>query len=238
GILLEQMRREGFELVVSKPQVMFKEEQGRTLEPMELVVVDVEETYMGAVAKKLGARKGVMTKLANRGSGRVRQEFRVPARGLIGYRSEFLTDTRGTGILNTQFDGYDSFKGEMGRRTTGALVADRKGRATAYSLFNLEDRGRLFITPNTEVYEGMIVGENNKGSDLNVNVTREKKLTNIRASGSDEAVRLSPIKPMTLEAAMEWITGDELIEITPAHIRIRCRQLDPHKRKTKPPAAS
>ncbi|MCZ6628678.1 MAG: translational GTPase TypA [SAR324 cluster bacterium] len=238
GIRLEQMRREGFELVVSKPQVMFKEEQGRTLEPMELVVVDVEETYMGAVAKKLGARKGVMTKLANRGSGRVRQEFRVPARGLIGYRSEFLTDTRGTGILNTQFDGYDSFKGEMGRRTTGALVADRKGRATAYSLFNLEDRGRLFITPNTEVYEGMIVGENNKGSDLNVNVAREKKLTNIRASGSDEAVRLSPIKPMTLEAAMEWITGDELIEITPAHIRIRCRQLDPHKRKTKPPAAS
>jgi GTP-binding protein len=230
-ILLEQMRREGFELVVSKPQVELKEEDGQKLEPMELVVIDVEEAYLGAVTQKLGERKGVMTQLTNHGTGRVRVEFRMPARGLIGYRSEFLTDTRGTGLLSTQFDGYDTYKGEMSRRATGALVADRMGRATPYTLFNLEDRGRLFITANTEVYEGMIVGENNKGADLNVNVTREKKLTNVRASGSDEAVRLSPIKPMTLEAAVEWITEDELIEITPAHIRIRCRFLDPHKRK-------
>jgi GTP-binding protein len=230
-ILLEQMRREGFEMLVSKPQVVLREENGKRLEPMEHVVVDVEESYTGAVTRKLGERKGVMTHLSNRGQGRVRQEFRIPARGLIGYRSEFLTDTRGTGLLNTQFDGYDEFKGELGRRTTGALVADRQGRATAYSLYNLEDRGRLFITPTTEVYEGMIVGENNKGADLNVNVAREKKLTNVRASGSDEAIRLSPTKPMTLEAAMEWISDDELIEVTPAHIRLRCRHLDPHKRK-------
>ena len=230
-ILLEQMRREGFELVVSKPQVVFREENGQRLEPMERVVIDVEETYLGAVTGKMGVRKGVMTELVNRGTGRVRAEFLVPSRGLIGYRSEFLTDTRGTGLLNTQFDGYQPYKGDIAHRATGPLVADRQGRATPYSLFNLEDRGRLFILPNTEVYEGMVIGENNKGDELNVNVTREKKLTNVRSSGNDEAVRLSPIKPMTLEEAVEWIGDDELIEITPGHIRIRCRHLVPHQRR-------
>jgi GTP-binding protein len=225
------MRREGFEVVVSKPQVVFREENGTRLEPMELAVVDVEEAYLGAVTKKMGERKGVMTHLTNHGTGRVRIEFRVPSRGLIGYRSEFLTDTRGTGLLNTQFDGYEPFKGELSSRSTAPMAADRQGRATPYSLFNLEDRGRLFIAPNTEVYQGMVVGENNKGEVLNVNVTREKKLTNVRASGSDEAVRLSPIKPMTLEDALEWISEDELVEIVPSQIRIRCRHLDPHKRK-------
>ena len=230
-ILLEQMRREGFEMVVSKPQVELKEIDGKIHEPMEWVVVDVDQAYQGAVTNKLGERKGVLVHLTNRGTGRVRQEFRVPARGLIGYLTEFMTDTRGTGLLNTRFDGYEPFKGEMQGRSTAPMVADRAGRATPFSLFNLEARGRLFITPNTEVYQGMIVGENNKGEELNVNVTREKKLTNVRASGSDEAVRLSPIKPITLESAMEWISEDELIEITPAHIRMRCRFLDPQKRK-------
>ncbi|MEE8395315.1 MAG: hypothetical protein V3S29_04615 [bacterium] len=218
-------------MVVGKPQVVFREEGGKKLEPMERVVVDVEEAYMGAVTRKLGERKAVLTLLTNHGTGRVRVEFRVPARGLIGYRSEFLTDTRGTGLLNTQSDGYDKFMGELGGRTTGAMVADRAGRATPYSLFRLEDRGRLFVTPNTEVYQGMVVGEYNKGEELNVNVTREKQLTNVRASGSDEAVRLSPIKPLTLEAALEWITDEEQVEITPANIRIRCSQLNPQKRK-------
>ena len=230
SILLEQMRREGYEFVVSKPQVEFRSENGRQLEPMEHVVVDVEESYAGAVARKLGERKGVMTLFTNRSSGRVRQEYRMPARGLIGYHSEFLTDTRGTGLLNTRFDGYAPFAGEIRHRTTGPLVADRHGKATPYALWKLEERGRLFITPGTEVYRGMVIGENNKGPELNVNVAREKKLTNVRASGSDEAVRLSPIKPMSLEQAMDWITDEELIEITPAHIRMRCRYLDPHRR--------
>jgi GTP-binding protein len=232
-ILLEQMRREGYEAVVSKPQVVLRQEGGQKLEPMEAVVVDVEEAYTGTVTRKLAERKGVMTHLTNRGSGRVRMEFRVPARGLIGYRSEFLTDTRGTGLFNSRFDGYEPYKGEISARSTGALVADRQGRATGYSLYNLEDRGRMFIGPNTEVYEGMIIGEHSKGSDLNVNITREKKLTNVRASGSDEAIRLSPVQPLTLEGAMEWITEDELIEFTPSHIRIRCRQLDPARRPKK-----
>jgi GTP-binding protein len=229
-ILLEQMRREGYEVLVSKPQVVLREEGGRKLEPMESVVVDVEEAYLGNVTSKLGERRGVMTHLTNRGSGRVRIEFRVPARGLIGYRTEFLTDTRGTGLFNSRFDGYEPYKGEIGGRSTGALVADRMGRATPYSLYNLEERGRLFVGPNTDVYEGMIIGEHSKGSDLNVNVTREKKLTNVRASGSDEAVRLSPVQPLTLEGAMEWISEDELLEITPGHVRIRCRNLPASQR--------
>jgi GTP-binding protein len=227
------MRREGYEVVVSKPQVVLREEGGQKLEPMEQVVIDVEEAYLGAVSRKLGERKGVMMHLTNRGSGRVRVEFKVPARGLIGYRSEFLTDTRGTGLFNTHFDGYEPFKGEISKRTAGALVADRMGRATPYSIYNLEDRGRIFIQPNTEVYEGMIIGEHSKGADLNVNVTREKKLTNMRATGSDEAVRLSPVQPLTLEAAMEWISDDELLEVTPGHIRIRTRELKPTQRPKK-----
>ena len=166
-----------------------------------------------------------------KGSGRTRLEFRIPSRGLIGYRSEFLTDTRGTGLLNTQYDGYDDYKGNIASRLNGAMIAKEKGIATAYSLWNLQERGRMFVHPVTEVYEGMVVGEHAKDNDLVVNVCTEKKLTNVRASGSDEAIRLVPVKLMTLEQAMEWITDDELIEVTPKSIRVRCRDLDPNRRK-------
>ncbi|MCX7977855.1 MAG: translational GTPase TypA [Bdellovibrionaceae bacterium] len=230
GILIEQMRREGFELCVSKPQVVTKVVEGKRLEPMEIVVIDVEDQYVGAVTEKIGQRKGVMTNMVQKGSGRTRLEFRIPSRGLIGYRSEFLTDTRGTGLLNTQFDGWDEYRGEISARTTGSMISDRQGVATAYAIWNLQERGVMFVTPGTEVYQGMIVGEHAKENDLEVNITREKKLTNVRASGADEAIRLVPIRPMTLERAMEWIDDDELIEVTPSSIRLRCRELDPHKR--------
>ena len=234
AVLIEQMRREGFELCVSKPQVVFKDVQGQKHEPFELALIDIEDQFVGVVTEKMGMRKGVMTNMNTKGSGRTRLEFRIPSRGLIGYRSEFLTDTRGTGLLNTQFDGWDNFRGEIESRLTGSMISDRQGVATAYALWNLQERGRMFITPQTEVYLGMIVGENAKENDLEVNVCREKKLTNVRASGSDEAIRLVPVKPMTLEQAMEWITDDELIEVTPQYIRLRCRILDPNKRKRKP----
>lgn len=231
GVLVEQMRREGFEMVIGKPQVVFKTENGQKLEPIENVIVDVAEDYTGVVTEKLGRRKGVMMNMSNKGTGRVRLEFSIPARGLIGYRSEFMTDTRGTGLLNTHFAGYEPFRGELIHRHNGAMIADRKGSATAYALWYLEERGRHFILPGTECYEGMIIGEHAKDNDLIVNVSREKKLTNVRASGSDEAIKLTPIKPLTLEQAMEWINDDECIEVTPKSIRLRCRQLDPHKRK-------
>ena len=231
AILVEQMRREGFEMTIGKPQVVFKSVNGEKHEPMEAVIVDVAEAYTGVVTEKLGIRKGVMTNMVNKGSGRVRLEFLIPARGLIGYRSEFLTDTRGTGLLNTQYAGYEPYRGDIVHRMNGAMVSDRKGAATAYALWNLEERGRIFILPGAEVYDGMIIGEHAKDNDLIVNVCREKKLTNVRASGSDEAIKLTPIKPMTLEQAMEWIREDECIEITPENIRVRCRELDPHKRK-------
>lgn len=230
GVLIEQMRREGFELLVSKPQVIYKHEDGKKLEPMELAVIDIEDQFVGAVTEKLGQRKGIMTNMVQKGSGRTRLEFRIPSRGLIGYRSEFLTDTRGTGLLNTQFGGWDEYKGEISSRNTGAMISDRKGMATAYAIWNLQERGIMFVTHQDDVYEGMIVGEHAKENDLEVNITREKKLTNVRASGSDEAIRLVPVKPMTLEKAMEWIKDSELIEVTPNHIRLRCRELDPHKR--------
>lgn len=233
GVLIETMRREGFEMVVGKPQVVLKTIDGVKHEPMENVVVDVAEEYTGAVTEKLGRRKGIMMNMNNKGSGRVRLEFAIPARGLIGYRSEFLTDTRGTGLLNTHFAGYEPFKGELVHRINGAMIADRKGTATAYALWYLEERGRHFIMPGTECYEGMIIGEHAKDNDLIVNVSREKKLTNVRASGSDEAIKLTPIKPLTLEQAMEWINDDECVEVTPKSIRLRCRELDPHKRKRK-----
>lgn len=230
GVLIEQMRREGFELCVSKPQVVFKHEDGRKLEPMEVAVIDIEDAYVGAVTEKLGIRKGVMTNMVQKGTGRTRLEFRIPSRGLIGYRNEFLTDTRGTGLLNTQFDGWDDFRGEIQSRNNGAMISDRKGMATAYAIWNLQERGIMFVTHGDEVYEGMVVGEHAKENDLEVNITREKKLTNVRASGADEAIRLVPVKPMTLEKAMEWIRDSELIEVTPKYIRLRCRDLDPHKR--------
>lgn len=230
GVLIEQMRREGYELCVSKPQVIFKTVDGKKMEPMEIAVIDIEDTFVGAVTEKLGTRKGIMTNMIQKGSGRTRLEFRIPSRGLIGYRSEFLTDTRGTGLLNTQFDGWDEYKGDIWARNTGAMISDRKGMATAFAIWNLQERGIMYVVHGQEVYEGMIVGEHAKENDLEVNITREKKLTNVRASGADEAIRLVPVRPMTLEKAMEWIRDSELIEVTPKHIRLRCRELDPHKR--------
>lgn len=230
GVLIEQMRRENFELLVSKPQVIFKNVDGKKMEPMEIAVIDVEDQFVGAVTEKLGIRKGIMTNMVQKGSGRTRLEFRIPSRGLIGYRSEFLTDTRGTGLLNTQFDGWDEYRGEISHRMNGSMISDRKGQATAFAIWNLQERGIMFVTHGQDVYEGMIVGEHAKDNDLEVNITREKKLTNVRASGSDEAIRLVPVRPMTLEKAMEWIKDSELIEVTPKTIRLRCRELDPHKR--------
>lgn len=233
GVLIEQMRREGFELCVSKPQVIMKTENGAMKEPFEVATIDIEDQFTGAVTEKLGRRKGVMTNMTTKGSGRTRLEFRIPARGLIGYRSEFLTDTRGTGLLNTQYDGYDDYRGEISARVNGSMISDRQGISTAYAIWNLQERGKMFILPGDEVYTGMIVGEHSKDNDLEVNIVREKKLTNVRASGADEAIRLVPVKPMTLEQAMEWITDEDLIEVTPSNIRLRCRELDPHKRRRK-----
>lgn len=230
AVFLEQIRREGYEVLVSKPQVLYKDGPEGKTEPMENLVVDVEESYQGIVTRKLGERKGILTNITNMTSGRARLQFKIPTRGLIGYRSEFLTDTRGTGLLNTQFLGYEPYKGDISSRSTGALVSDRQGVATAYALWYLEERGKHFIVPGDDVYLGMIIGEHAKENDLVVNVTREKKLTNVRASGKDEAIRLTPVKPMTLEYAMEWISDNELIEVTPKNIRLRCRILDPHKR--------
>ncbi|NUN05071.1 MAG: translational GTPase TypA [Bdellovibrio sp.] len=232
GVLIEQMRRENFELLVSKPTVVFKEENGKKLEPMELAVIDIEDAFVGAVTEKLGKRKGVMTNMVQKGSGRTRLEFRIPSRGLIGYRSDFLTDTRGTGLLNTQFDGWDDYRGEIEHRMNGAMISDRKGQATAYAIWNLQERGVMLVVHGDDVYEGMIVGEHAKENDLEVNITREKKLSNVRASGSDEAIRVIPVKKFTLERAMEWIKESELIEVTPKNIRLRLKELDPHKRKT------
>lgn len=230
GVLIEQMRRENFELLVSKPSVIFKEENKVKMEPMEIAVIDIEDAYVGAVTEKLGKRKGVMQNMVQKGSGRTRLEFRIPSRGLIGYRSEFLTDTRGTGLLNTQFDGWDQYKGEIEHRMNGAMISDRKGQATAFAIWNLQERGIMYVTHGQDVYEGMIVGEHAKDNDLEVNICREKKLTNVRASGSDEAIRLVPVRPMTLEKAMEWIKDSELIEVTPKNIRLRCRELSPTAR--------
>jgi GTP-binding protein len=215
------MRRENYEVEVSKPEIVIKTIEGKQMEPMELLLVDCPEEFIGVVTQKLGSRKGKMIKMINHGSGRVRLEFRVPARGLIGFRSEFLTDTKGTGIMNHLFDGYDEWQGDIPTRLTGALVADRPGRATAHALNNLQDRGQLFVRPGDAVYEGMIVGENSRAADLYVNVTKEKKLTNMRASTADEAVHLIPYREMGLERALEFIKEDELVEITPLSIRLR-----------------
>ncbi len=230
AVLIETMRREGYELSVGKPEVLVRERDGRREEPMELAVIDCPEEHIGIISQKLGSRRGRMVKMSNPGHGRVRLEFRVPSRGLIGFRNEFLTDTRGTGVLNTLFDGYDVWQGEIPGRTSGAMVADRPGRATAYALYHLEPRGTLFIGPGTEVYEGMIVGQYSRENDLVVNVTREKKLTNMRAAGSDEALRLAPPLEMTLDRALEWIDSDEFVEVTPGAIRLRKRVLAANQR--------
>ncbi|MDZ4678438.1 MAG: translational GTPase TypA [Oligoflexia bacterium] len=231
AILIEQMRREGFELLISKPKVVTKVINGEKHEPMENVVFDVPEATVGIVTEKMGLRKGVMTNMNNKGSGRVRVEFLVPSRGLIGYRSEFLTDTKGAGLMNSIFAGYEPWKGDIGGRMNGALIADRLGDSVAYGLFHLEPRGRMFIGAGIPCYEGMVIGEHAKDNDLIVNVAREKKLTNMRSSGADEAVKLTPPAPTSLEQSLEWISDDELVEVTPKNIRLRKRYLDPNKRK-------
>jgi GTP-binding protein len=221
SILIEMMRREGYELQVSRPEIVTKERNGQIVEPVEELVIDVPEEFQGVVIAQVGARRGAMTKMVNHGSGRVRLEFRIPTRGLIGFRSPFLTDTRGTGIMNYLFAGWEPWHGAIPARTTGALVADRVGVATAYAIHNLQERGEIFIEPATPVYEGMIVGENARPSDMDVNVTKEKKQTNMRASTADEAIRLMPPRRLGLEQAIEFINDDELVEVTPQNIRLR-----------------
>ncbi|MFC1857922.1 translational GTPase TypA [Thermodesulfobacteriota bacterium] len=218
AILIETMRREGFELSVGRPKVIYKHENGKTLEPIEKLFVDCEETFLGVVTEKLSIRKARLTNLVNNGNGRIRAEFSIPSRSLIGYRDEFLTDTKGSGIMNTLFAGYEAFRGDFPTRFTGSIVADRQGHAVAYALFHLEPRGRLFIAPGEPVYEGMIIGEHNKGSDINANPCKEKKLTNMRAAGKDESTVCSPVKPMTLERAINFIKNDEMVAVTPTSI--------------------
>lgn len=229
AILIETMRREGYELAVSMPEVITRTVGGALEEPVELLVVDIPEEFVGVVAQMAGLRKGKMLRMQNT-RGRVRLEFRLPSRGLIGFRSQFLTDTRGTGLAHQIFDGYEPWTGPMSMRPTGALVSDRRGTATAYALFHLQPRGTLFIPDGTQVYEGMIVGENSRDADLDVNVTKEKKLTNIRASGADEAIKLIPHRALSVELAMEFIREDELIEVTPGSLRLRKRVLEAGKR--------
>jgi GTP-binding protein len=230
AILIEMMRREGYELQVSRPEIVVKEIDGVKVEPVEDLVIDVAEEYQGFVISNVGTRRGTMSKMINHGSGRVRLEFRIPARGLIGFRSQFLTETKGTGIMNHLFAGWEPWHGPIPSRVTGALVADRPGPATAYAINNLQERGVLFIDPQTPVYEGMIVGENSRTSDMDVNITKEKKQTNMRASTSDEAVRIIPPRPMGLEQAIEFINDDELVEVTPKSIRLRKKVLDGSRR--------
>ena len=230
AVLIETMRREGFELGVSNPEVLTRVEGGVRKEPLELLSVDLPETYMGVVLEKMALRKGRMTKMVNHGSGRVRLEFQVPTRGTIGVRTEMLTDTRGTAVLNSLLEGWVEWQGTIARRQTGVLVADRAGETTAYALSHLEDRGELFVAPGTAVFEGMIVGENARPDDIDVNVTKQKKLTNMRASTADEAVRLTPHRQLNLEQALEFIESDELVEVTPGAIRLRKRTLPANQR--------
>ena len=231
SVLIETMRREGFELQVSKPSVIFKEENGKKVEPMEHLTIDVPEEFMGAVMEKMGPRKGEMVNMTSAVNGYTRLEFSIPARGLIGFRNEFMTDTKGNGIMNHVFEGYAPYKGEIESRSRGSIVSFEQGDAIAYGLFNAQERGRLFITPGTPVYQGMVVGECSRAEDLDINVCKGKKLTNTRASGSDDAVKLVPVTPMTLEQSIEFIGNDELVEVTPESIRIRKRYLDAAERK-------
>lgn len=231
SVLIENLRREGYEFQVSKPEVMFKtDENGKKLEPIELAIIDVDQEYTGSVIEKLGRRKGEMIDMHPSSSGYTRLVFRIPARGLIGYRTEFMTDTKGTGILNTEFEGYDRYKGDLERRPLGSLIATEKGLATAYGLNAAQSRGLLFIEPGEEIYEGLIVGSNAKGLDIDVNICKKKKMTNTRASGNDDAIILTPAKKMSVEEMMEFVEEDELIEITPNNLRIRKKILDAQKR--------
>ena len=221
AVLVELMRREGFELTVGKPEVLTREIDGKKNEPVERVAIDVPEEYIGVVTQLLALRKGRLQQMVNHGTGWARMEYLVPARGLIGFRTEFLTETRGTGILHHVFEGWEPWHGEIRTRPTGALVSDRRGPATAFAIINLQERGSLFVAPGDEVYEGMIVGENSRADDIDVNATKEKKLTNMRAAGSDETVRLIPPRPLSLEQALELIREDECVEVTPKSIRLR-----------------
>jgi len=233
AILIEMMRREGYELQVSKPEAITRNVNGAVLEPIESVVVDCPDEFIGVIAEALGRRKGQMTKMVNHGTGRVRLEFEAPSRGLIGFRSEFLTETKGTGLLNTMFQRWGEWQGSLRGRATGSLVADRVGETTTYALFNLQERGTLFVRPGIRVYEGMIIGENARAVDLDVNAIKEKKLTNMRASTADEAMRLVPPKELSLEQALEFISDDELVEVTPQTIRLRKRILAGNQRPKK-----
>ncbi len=219
------MRREGYELQVSKPEAITRQINGRLLEPVEQVVIDCPEEFIGVVTEAVGRRKGQMTKMVNHGTGRVRLEFETPSRGLIGFRNEFLTETKGTGLLNTLFLRWGDWMGPLRGRPTGALMADRTGETTTYALYNLQERGALFVRPGTKVYEGMVIGENARAVDLDVNAVKEKKLTNMRASTADEAMRLVPPKELSLEQAIEFIGDDELVEVTPRSVRLRKRTL-------------
>jgi GTP-binding protein len=230
AILIEMMRREGYELSVSMPETITKEIEGKLHEPMELLVIDVPEEFVGVVTQQAGMRKGKMQKMQNNGHGRVRLEFRIPSRGLIGFRSQFLTDTKGTGLLNHIFDGYEPWHGHMTKRQTGVLVADRPGRSNTYALFHLQPRGTLFIRENTPVYEGMIIGENAREADMDVNITKEKKLTNMRAASADDIMQLVPPRLLNLDQALEFIKEDELVEVTPQTVRLRKRVLEANKR--------
>ena len=233
SILIEMMRREGFEIQVSRPDIVTKTLDGKTMEPVELLVIDVPEDHQGVVIANVGERRGIMSKMVNNGSGRVRLEFRIPARGLIGFRSQFMTDTKGTGIMNHIFDSWEPWHGVIPSRATGALIADRAGIATSYALYNIQERGEIFIDPAVTVYEGMIIGENSRNADMDVNVTKEKKQTNMRASSADEAIRLIPPRKLSLEQAIEFINDDELVEVTPTSIRLRKRVLASNMRPKK-----
>ena len=230
AILIETMRREGYELMVSKPQVITKEENGKILEPMEKVFLDIPEDKVGIITEKLSARKGKMTDLQNHGTGRVNLEFSIPSRGLIGFRSQFLTDTQGAGIMNKLFNGYAPWHGPIPQRNTGGLVSDRNGKVTTYACIGMVDRGELFVSVGTDVYDGMVIGERNRDGDLNVNITREKKLTNMRAAGSDNTITIRPPRQLSLDQCIEFIAEDELVEITPIHVRLRKMELDKNKR--------
>jgi GTP-binding protein len=229
AILIEMMRREDYEMQVSKPEVITHTIDGNLMEPIEQVVIDCPGNFIGVITEALGRRKGRMTKMVDHGAGRVRMDFEVPSRGLIGFRSEFLTDTKGTGLFNSMFLRWGPWSGEIANRITGALVADRPGTATSYALYNLQERGELFVRPGTEVYEGMVIGENARAADLDVNVIKEKKQTNMRASTADEAIRLVPFRDLSLEQALEFINENELVEVTPKSIRLRKKALDSKK---------
>jgi GTP-binding protein len=232
AVLVELMRREGFELTVGKPQVVTRRVDGALHEPMERLAIDSPDDYVGVITQLLALRKGRVEQMVNHGTGWVRMEYLVPARGLIGFRTEFLTETRGTGILHHVFDGYEPWHGELRMRPTGSLVADRRGPATAFALLNLQERGQLFIGPGVEVYEGMIVGENARAEDLDVNPTKEKKLTNMRSANAEELVRLIPPRPLSLEQALEFIGDDECVEVTPTTVRLRKLELSAQRRQT------